>query len=129
MYIRFVGLLINAVLNLYRLLRNGLVRAFRRPPDFVWVPVSGSLPEFEPRKRGLLRRRLAPRPSGPSLENIRSRLDRILADGRPSGVILRVENLDAGWASLEELRREVARFREGGKKVVAYLVDSSIRDD
>ena len=123
-----MGYLINAVLNLYRFLRNALVRIFRRPPDFIWLAVSGALPEFEPRKRGLLRRRLTPGPSGPSLEGIRSRLDRILADGRPSGVVLRVENLDAGWASLEELRREVERFRKGGKKVIAYLVDPGSRD-
>ncbi len=122
-----VGLLINAVLNLYRFLRNALVRVFRRPPDFVWIPVSGSLPEFETR-RGLLRRRLGPRPSGPSLEGIRSRLDRILADGRPSGVVLRVENLDAGWASIEELRHELERFKGRGKRVVAYLVDGGTRD-
>ena len=123
-----MSLLINAVVNLYIFLRNGLVRAFRRPPDFVWIQVSGSLPEFEPRRRGFLRRRLGPRPSGPSLEGIRSRLDRILADGRPSGVVLRVENLDAGWASLEELRRELERFGRGGKRVVAYLVDPGSRD-
>ncbi len=123
-----MGLLINAIVNLYRLPRNALVRVFQRPPDFVWIPVSGSLPEFEPRRRGLLRRRLAPGPSGPSLEGIRSRLDRILADGRPTGVVLRVENLGAGWASLEGLRRELERFRGRGKRVVAYLVDPGSRD-
>ena len=123
-----MNLLINAVVNLYLSLRNGLVRMFRRPPDLIWIPVSGSLPEFEPRRRGFVRRRLGPRPSGPSLEGIRSRLDRILADGRPSGVVLRVENLDAGWASLEELRSELQRFRRSGKRVVAYLVDPGSRD-
>ena len=123
-----MSLLINAIVNLYRLLRNALVRLLRRPPDFVWIPVSGSLPEFESRRRGLLRRRLAPGPTGPSLEGIRSRLDRILADGRPAGVVLRVENLDAGWASIEELRHELERFRERGKKVAAYLVDGGTRD-
>ncbi|QIN79123.1 signal peptide peptidase SppA [Rubrobacter marinus] len=123
-----MALLITALVNLFRLLRNVAVRLLRRPPDFVWIPVSGSLPEFESRRRGFLRRRLGPRPSGPSLEGIRSRLDRILADGRPAGVVLRVENLDAGWASLEELRREIERFRGRGKRVVAYLVDPGSRD-
>ena len=41
---------------------------------------------------------------------------------------MRVENLDAGWASLEELRGELERFRERGKRVVAYLVDPGSRD-
>ncbi len=119
-------LLINALINLLRLLRNAR-RALRRPPDFVWIPVTGALPEFEPSRRGLLRRRLDPRTLAPSLESIRSRLDRILADGRARGVILRVENLDAGWATLEELRAELHRFREKGKTVAAYLVDPDTR--
>ena len=118
-----MSLLINALVNLFRLLRNAYARAFRRPPDFVWIPVTGSLPEFEPPKLGFVRRRLDPRPSPPSLEGIRDRLDRVLADGRVRGVILRVENLDAGWAALEELRIELHRFRQAGKRVAMYLTD------
>jgi protease IV len=121
-----MSLLINTLINLLRLLRNAR-RALRRPPDFVWISVTGALPEFEPSRRGLLRRRLDPRTQAPSLESIRSRLDHILADGRDRGVILRVENLDAGWATLEELRAELHRFTEKGKTVAAYLVDPDTR--
>ena len=120
--------LIIALANLARFLRNAAGSTLRRcPPDFVVLPVSGSLPELEPSRRGLLRRRLDPRSAGPSLEGIRARFDRILADGRPAGVVLRVENLDVGWASLEELRAEISRFQEAGKRVVAYLVDPDTR--
>ena len=126
-YSNRMGLLIDAVVNLLRLLRNAYARALRRPPDFVWIPVSGALPELEPPRRGLLRRRFDPRPAVPSLEEIRARLDRVVADGRPRGVVLRVENLDAGWASLQELLPELDRFRSGGTKVVAYLVDPGTR--
>ena len=122
-----MSLFVNALVNLFRLLRNAYARVLRRPPDFVWIPVTGALPEFEPPRLGLLRRRLQPRPPDLSLEGIRGRLDRILADGRVKGVILRVENLDAGWASLEELRAELRRFKESGKKVVAYLMDPDTR--
>ncbi len=118
---------VSALVNLFRLLRNAYARVLRRPPDFVWIPVTGALPELEPPRLGLLRRRLQPRPPDLSLEGIRGRLDRILADGRVKGVILRVENLDAGWASLEELRAELRRFKESGKKVVAYLMDPGTR--
>jgi protease-4 len=120
-----MSLLVNALINVLRFLRNA--RAFRRPPDFVWISVSGVLPEFEPSRRGLLRRRLDPRTLAPSLESIRARLDRILTDGRARGVILRVENLDAGWAALEELRTELPRFRTEGKRVATYLVDPDTR--
>src|SRR4051794_24947393 len=119
--------LLNALINVLRLLRNARARVFRRPPDFVWISVSGALPEFEPSRRGLLRRRLDPRTLAPSLQSIRSCLERILTDGRVSGVILRVENLDAGWAALEELRDELHQFRSKGKKVAAYLVDPATR--
>ncbi|MDP8949873.1 MAG: S49 family peptidase [Actinomycetota bacterium] len=122
-----MSLFVNALVNLFRLLRNAYARVLRHPPDFVWIPVTGALPEFEPPRLGLLRRRLQPRPPDLSLEGIRGRLDRILADGRVKGVILRVENLDAGWASLEELRAELRRFRESGKKVVAYLMGPDTR--
>lgn len=117
-----MSLFVNALVNLWRLVRNARLRLIGRPPDFVWINVSGSLPEFETRRVGLLRR-LGPQgpPAGPSLEGIRERFDRILYDGRTRGAILRVDNLDAGWASLEELRREIGRFREEGGRVVAYL--------
>src|SRR5918998_2757839 len=121
-----MSLLMNTLINLLYLFRNAR-RAFRRPPDFVWISMTGALPAFEPSRRGLLRRRLDPRTLTPSLESIRSYLDRILADGRVHGVILRVENLDAGWATLEELRAELYRFRERGKTVAAYLVDPDTR--
>lgn len=123
-----MSLLIDTLVNLVRLLRNAR-RAPRRPPDFVWLPVTGALPEFDPPGQSLLRRRLlrTPRTTASSLQSIRARLDRILDDGRVGGVILRIQNLDAGWAALEELRAELHRFRARGKKVVAYLADTDTR--
>ena len=117
-----MSLITDALVNLWRLLRNAYVRLLKRPPDYAWIEVSGSLPEFESRV-GFLQRRLRPGPTGPSLEKIRDRLARVLADGRPRGVILRVRSLDAGWAVLEELRRELFAFRGRGGRVVAYLAD------
>ena len=121
-----MSLLIDALVNLWRLLRNAYVRLLRRPPGFVWIEASGSLPELEPRL-GLIQRRLRPAPAGPSLERIREQLRLISADGRPLGVALRVRGLDAGWASLEELRRELTAFREGGGRVVVYLMEADSR--
>jgi len=103
-----------------RLLGNARARLLGRPPDYLWLEVAGGLPEFPPRL-GPLRRRLSPLSPGPSLEELREALDAVLYDGRPSGVVLRVRRLDAGWAALEELRGELARFREAGGRVVSYL--------
>jgi protease IV len=116
-------LVIDALVNLWRLLRNACVRLFGSPPDYLWIEVVGSLPEFESRA-GLIQRRLRPGPTGPSLETIREQLRRISADGRSRGVVLRLRGLGAGWAALEELRRELAAFRERGGRVVAYLLEA-----
>jgi protease-4 len=119
-----MSVFLDAPVNLWRLVRNARARLLGRPPDYVWIEVSGSLPEFET-PAGFLRRRLAPGPRPLTLEGLRARLDRIDADGRPRGVALRVRNLDAGWAALEELRGELLAFRERGGRVVAYLADTA----
>jgi protease-4 len=117
-----MSLIVNALVNLWRLVRNARARLLARPPDFVWVEVSGALDEFET-PVGIIRRRLVPRPTPPTLERLRARLDRIRADGRPRGVVLRIKNLEAGWAAIEELRGELLAFKERGQRVVAYLGD------
>jgi protease IV len=117
-----MSLIIDALVNLWRLIRNARARLLGRPPEYVWIEVSGSLAEFE-RPIGFLRRRLSQGPSPPTLERLRLWLDRIAADGRPRGVVLRIKILDAGWAAIEELRREILAFRSRGGRVVAYFAD------
>src|SRR5215207_11346584 len=115
-------LIIDTLVNLWRLIRNTRARLLGRPPEYVWIEVSGPLAEFET-PVGFLRRRLSQGPSPPTLERLRVWLDRIAADGRPRGVVLRIKNLDAGWAAIEELRREILAFRSRGGRVVAYFAD------
>src|SRR5215203_5874607 len=81
-----MSLIIDALVNLWRLIRNARASLLGRPPEYVW-------------------------------------LERIAADGRPRGVVLRIKNLDAGWAAIEELRREILAFRSRGGRVVAYFAD------
>jgi len=114
--------LTDALVNLWRLLRNARARLLGRPPEYVWIEIQGPLAEFET-PVGFLRRRLSRGPSPPTLERLRLWLDRIAADGRPRGVVLRIKNLDAGWAAIEELRREILAFRSRGGRVVAYFAD------
>ncbi len=117
-----MSLIIDALVNLWRLIRNARARLLGRPPEYVWIEVSGPLAEFET-PVGFLRRRLSQGPSPPTLERVRLWLDRIAADRRPRGVVLRIKNLDAGWAAIEELRREILAFRSRGGRVVAYFAD------
>src|SRR5215210_3712149 len=117
-----MSLFTDALVNLWRLIRNARARLLGRPPEYVWIEVSGPLAEFET-PVGFLRRRLFQGPSPPTLERLRLWLDRIAADGRPRGVVLRIKKLDAGWAAIEELRREILAFRSRGGRVVAYFAD------
>lgn len=114
----------NTVANVLRFLRNVFASLLRSAPDFVWLDATGDLPEFEPRV-SFVQRRLGRAPSGPSLEKFRERLRLLCADGRVEGVVLRVRGLSAGWAAIEELRRELISYRRRGGKVVAYLVEGS----
>lgn len=115
--------ILNFLINLWRFSRNLYTRLLKRPPDYVVFDVNGNLPEFESRV-GFVRRRINPGPPILSLEELRRRLERISDDGRMRGVVLRIQGLNAGWASLEELRAEISAFREKGGRVVAYLVEA-----
>ena len=120
------------LVNLIRFLGNVYRRALKRPPEFIWLDITGSLPEFEPERKGLRARissGFAGRSQAPSLESLRERLDLIADDSRVRGVVLRVQGLDsgAGWASLEELQRELERFRARGKRVISYVVEPDTR--
>jgi len=42
-------------------------------------------------------------------------------DSRVEGLVVRIRNLDIGWAKAQELRAALARFRANGGKLVAYL--------
>ncbi len=114
------------LVNAWRFLCNVFARLFKRPPDYVWIEVSGSLPEFE-LPTSFLRRRLSPGAPSISLEALRERLDRISSDGRAKGIALRIRNLDADWTVLEEVRSELARFRQRGGRSIAYLLEPDTR--
>ena len=42
-------------------------------------------------------------------------------DDRLAGVVLRIRDLDLGWAKAQDLRDAIARLREAGRKTVAHL--------
>jgi protease IV len=118
-----MSLVVRSVINFRRLLRNALARLVRRPPEFVTIELSGSLPDFETRV-GFLRRRLQRGPTPPTLEGLRARVDRILYDGRVRGVVFRVKDLAASWTALEEVRGEFVLLKEHGVRVVVHLLEA-----
>ncbi len=110
--------------NLLRALRNFVLG--RLPaPTYVLLEVTGPLPERRPPLGPLVRWLRRP---PPSLEELRDQLDRIASHSRIRGVVLKLRDLEAGWASLEALRRMVVRFRRRGKRVCAYLPAATLRE-
>jgi protease IV len=115
-----IGTLIVFFINLWRSLRNGWRGLLRRRVDYVRIELSGALPEFAPAPPWWQRRFLGAREPA-SLHGLRRMLQRIAADPQASGVLLKIDGLAAGWATLQSLRAELAHFRGSGKRAVAYL--------
>jgi protease-4 len=94
----------------------------RRRLDYVVLRVSGDYPE-----RTLLPRRRFPLsmlpwpPPPPSVETFTDTLERLSVDSRVRGIVLVISNLSAGPATLASLREAVIRFRDSGKRAIAYL--------
>jgi protease-4 len=116
-----MGIVVVWIRNLFRALGNLWRRILRRRVDYVRLEVGGGLPEFAAPPRWWQRRFLGVSPAL-SLYGLRRQLARIAADPQAAGVLLRINGLAAGWATLQSLRDEIAHVREGGKRVVAYLL-------
>ncbi|WP_299450659.1 S49 family peptidase, partial [uncultured Pigmentiphaga sp.] len=109
------------LINLFRSIRNLWRALLRRRVDYVRIRLVGGLPEFTDAVRWWQRRFLGAR-APLSMQELRRALERIADDPHARGVLLHIDGLQAGWATLQSLRDELARFRAGGKRVVAYLV-------
>ncbi|MEM8534806.1 MAG: S49 family peptidase [Chloroflexota bacterium] len=116
-----IGLLILGCVNLYRWFGNTWLRLFRRRVDYVQLELSGGLPEL-PETISFVQRRVLRRSTPLSLQELRRRLQRISDDPNTKGIILKLNGLEASWATLQSLRDELAHFRSTGKRVVAYVM-------
>ncbi len=108
-------------INVFRAIGNGLRMLLRRRVDYVRIELSGSLPEFADTPRWWQRRLLSAH-SPPSLHELRRQLQRIAADPHAQGVLLVINGLSVGWATLQSLADELDRFRAKNKRVVAFVL-------
>jgi protease IV len=63
--------------------------------------------------------------------NFKSRLERIKKaqeDKNVQALYLEIEDLNIGWAKVEELRAAIAGFRKTGRKAVAYMESGTTKD-
>ncbi len=63
-----------------------------------------------------------------TLSKALTRLDRAGSDENLVGVILHIKQPTIGWGKLNEFRTAIARLREKGKKVVAWLDEGTTKD-
>ena len=116
--IRISDLFRNARLTL----GNGLRRLRRGDLDYVVLELHGAFPERTPRPRRSFPWTLLPWPTPPpSVEAFTTTLELLAGDDRVQGVLFLISDLAAGVGTLTSLRQAVARFRESGKRTVAYL--------
>ncbi len=97
-------------------------RRRRKFPPFVIFPLEGEIVELPPSRPELplFLARLVPMPSGPlSVSELRRTFERLALDPRVKGVVLRIECM-ANPAVYQSLRDLLMRFRNSGKRLVAY---------
>ena len=121
----FMGIVIVWITNLFCALANLWRKILQRRVDYVRIEIAGALPEFAPASPWW-QRRFFQRSTPVSLQGLRRQLQRVAADPQASGVILRINGLAAGWATLQSLRDEMAHFRACGKRVIAYLLTADM---
>lgn len=110
--------------NSYHALANHWRLLKRRRMDYVVLRVTGSYPErtVQPTRRFPLSLLPWP-PPPPSVESFAETLEHLSGDPRVQGIVLVVSGLSAQPATLASLRQAIGRFRQSGKRAVAYLHD------
>lgn len=113
--------------NTYLTLTNSFRLLRLKTLDYVALQVSGNYSERIQRPPHRFPLSLLPWPAPPpSVESFNKTLERLAADPRLRGIVLTIAGLSAGPATLGSLRQAVTRFRQSGKRVVAYLHDGSM---
>jgi protease-4 len=93
----------------------------RRGGRYVVLDVRGPFPERKapPRVLGL---RWPWEEQALSIEEFDAILQRLAADERVAGVVLRLHPLQVSLATIQSLRDAIARFRRSGKRALAYAI-------
>lgn len=114
------------LINLTRRTRNLWRRLLRRRVAYVRLSIGGALPQFVLPPPWWVRRFLnAPLPL--SLNELRRRLEWLASDRQVHGIVLDIDTMTCGWATIESLHQEIRRFREHGKLVVARLTNPNTK--
>jgi protease-4 len=113
----FIGNLISNAITLWR---NTWRLWGLRAPDYVLIELKGSFPERKPPPRPFWQRFLPFGESSMSIEELNETLELIANTPKVRGVILRIGPISAPLARVQNIRAAIKRFRDRGKRVVAY---------
>ncbi|MGB1252942.1 MAG: signal peptide peptidase SppA [Candidatus Promineifilaceae bacterium] len=96
---------------------------FRRRRDdlgYIVLPIGGTLPERSSTRRGFIERQLPLPAPDLSIQTLQFTFKRIQEADNVPGVVILLQPLAAGLASLQSLRAAIMRLRDAGKRVVIY---------
>ena len=101
-------------------LRNGWRQLRHAQIDYVVLAVGGSLPERAEPPRSFIERQLPLPQPALSIEQLTRRLTRIADADNVQGVLLILDGISSGSATIQNLRRALERLKVAGKQVVVY---------
>ena len=96
------------------------MRQRRGDLGYIVLPIGGSLPERSGPPRGFIERQLPLPPQPLSMQTLQFTFKRIEEADNVPGVVILLQPLAAGLASLQSLRAAIMRLRDAGKRVVIY---------
>jgi protease IV len=94
---------------------------FRHQPlDYIVLPLSGPLPERAGPPRSFIQRQLPLPPEPMSMQELNGIAQMIARADNVRGLVLVLQDVGGGLATLQNIRRTITRLREADKVVVVY---------
>jgi protease-4 len=125
----FIGIIVAVVGSLILLFAIGRVFASKQLTvagnSVLVLALEGEIPEAAPVELPLPIGRAQ---ASPTVRDLWTSLHQAAKDQRVKAVVLQPRGVAAGWAKLQEIRREIAVFKKSGKPVYAYLQSPGSRE-
>jgi protease-4 len=123
-----IGIIIAVFGSLIVLFAIGRIFANKAPTvadtSVLVLDLQGEIPEAAPVDFTFPGRELTP----PTVRDLWTSLRQAAKDSHIKALVIQPQGLGAGWAKLQEVRREVANFKKSGKPVYAYLQSPGSRE-
>ena len=85
-----------------------------KKPKYVKIVLSGPIVEYQ-RSHSIFHPRYR------TVYKLTRQIKRYADDPEVAGILLKIKEFEAGWAKLQEIRDELVKFKETGKKIIVYM--------